>query len=50
MSKIQTFIIKLFNLILVYHFLSLKWTKKTKTNVNYGKTPPNYNNRVKITI
>ena len=45
MSKIQTFYKKrLFNLILVYQFLSLKWTKRSKTNVNYSKTPLNYNN------
>ena len=38
MLKIQTFIKKYSdNLILVYQFWSLKWTKKSKTNVNYGK-------------
>ena len=31
------------NQILVYQFLSLKWTKKSKTNVNYGNPTPNYN-------
>ena len=38
MSKIQTFIKKNYsdNLILVYQFLSLKWTKISKTNVNHG--------------
>ena len=48
MSKIQTFIKKKnqsYNLILEYQFLSLKWTKKSKTNVNYG-TP----HQKKITI
>ena len=42
MSKIQTFIKKNYsdNLILVYQFLSLKWTKKSKINVNYGKPQP----------
>ena len=50
MSKIQTFIKNYSdNLILVYQFLSLKWTKKSKTNLNYGTPPPNYNYRVKIT-
>ena len=36
-------------LILVHQFLSLKRTKKSKNDVNYGKIPTNYNNRVEIT-
>ena len=49
MSKFQTFIKKkLFNLILVQQFLLLKWTKKSKSDINYVKPPPNYNNVVKI--
>ena len=56
MSKIQTYIkniIQTYQIlvdqfsILVYQFLSLKWTKISKTSVNHS-TPPNYSNRVKI--
>ena len=40
MTKFQTFTQKLIDQILVYQFLLLKWTKKFKTNVNYGTPPP----------
>ena len=50
MSKIQTYIIIIKTyLILVHQFLTLKWIKKYKTDIIYGKIPPNYNKRVRIT-